>query len=65
MVLKELILNGLYFVKVLWSLNNIWEMHREALGTYKGVFDHMGASGGVQMHVGIQTYGVSTQGPQL
>ena len=36
------------------------EMHREALGTYKGVFEHIGCWGhqdGVQMHGGIQTYG--------
>ena len=55
-VLKELILNSVYFVKVWWFWNNIWEMHREALGIYKGVFEHMGVlgasgtSGGVKMH---------------
>ena len=34
-------------------------MDREALGTYKGVFEHMGVLGhqdGVQIHGGIQTY---------
>ena len=26
-------------------LKNIWEMHREALGIYKAVFEHMGMLG--------------------
>ena len=70
-VLKELILNSFYFVKVWWSWNNIWEMHREALGTYKGVFKHMGVlghqgiSGNAQMHGGIQTYGGVQMPPNI
>ena len=39
MVLKELILEGVVV------LEEHMEMHREALGTYKGVFEHMGVLG--------------------
>ena len=48
-VLKELILNGFYFGRVWCSLKNIWEMHREALGTYKGCLNIWGVwtSGGI------------------
>ena len=44
-VLKELTLNSFYFQRVWWSWNNIWEMHREVLGTYKGVIEYMGVLG--------------------
>ena len=44
-VSNELILDSFYFGRVWWSWKNIWEMHREALGTYKGVFEHMGVLG--------------------
>ena len=80
-VLKELILNSFYFGKVWWSWNNIWEMHWEALRTYKGVFQHMGvlgASGDIRGcpnawgHPNIwgcqdapKHMGVSTQCPQV
>ena len=50
MVFKELNLNSFYFGRVWWSSKNIWEIHKQAFGTYKGVFDHMGVlgvSGGV------------------
>ena len=43
-------------------------MHREALGTYKGVFEHIGCWGhqdSVQMHGGIQTYGGYLDAPNI
>ena len=43
-------------------------MDREALGTYKGVFEYMGffrASGSFQMHGGIQTYGGVQMPPNI
>ena len=71
LVLKELILDSFYFGRVWWSWKNIWEMHREALGTYKGVFEHMdmlghqGTSGSVWMHGASKHMGVSTQCPKM